>query len=117
MDPLGFGLENFDAVGAWRTKDGKLPVDASGTLPDGQSFEGPAGLKAILKKKDGLFRRCLAEKMMTYALGRGLEYYDKCAVDRAAEATLADGDKFSDLVFAVVRSEPFQLRKVQRGKP
>jgi mono/diheme cytochrome c family protein len=116
MDPLGFGLENFDAVGAWRTKDGKFDVDASGTLPDGQKFEGSAGLKAILKKKDGLFRHCLSEKLMTYALGRGLEYYDRCAVDRVADLTATNDNKFSGLVLAIVQSEPFQLRRViKRG--
>src|SRR5207253_2372675 len=81
MDPLGFGLENFDAIGAWRTRDGKFDIDSSGILPNGQAFKSPKELKAVLKTKEEDFRRCLAEKMLTYALGRGLEHYDKCAVD------------------------------------
>lgn len=113
MDPLGFGFENFDAIGAWRERDGKFPIDPSGTLPDGQSFKGPQDLKAILKGKQDAFRRCLAEKMLTYALGRGLESYDKCAVDQIAGAVARNGNKFSSLVLAIVRTEPFQMR---RGK-
>src|SRR5207302_1705473 len=81
MDPLGFGLENFDAVGAWRTKDGDSPVDASGVLPSGQKFNGPAQLKTILMSRKNQFARCLSEKLLTYALGRGLEPADKCYVD------------------------------------
>ena len=110
MDPLGFGFENFDAIGAWRTKDGPFPVDPSGVLPGGQSFRGPAELKAILKAREGQFRRCLAEKLLTFALGRGLEPYDKCAVDRIAAAVAKDHNKFSRLVLAVVQSDPFQMR-------
>ncbi len=113
MDPLGFGFENFDAVGAWRTHEGKFPIDASGVLPSGQSFKGPRELVAILKAKDGEFRRCLAEKLLTYGLGRGLEYYDRCAVDDICAATVRGENRFSSLVLAIVRSEPFQLRKAR----
>src|SRR5262249_26108471 len=81
MDPLGFGFENFDGIGQWRTREGKFAIDPSGVLPNGQSFKGPKELVAILKTKAGEFRRCLAEKMLTYALGRGLEPYDRCTVD------------------------------------
>src|SRR6202007_1217817 len=76
MDPIGFAFENYDAIGKWRTKDGKFHVDASGTLPDKKTFNGPGELKKILKDKKDLFARNLAEKMMIYALGRGLEHYD-----------------------------------------
>jgi hypothetical protein len=114
MDPLGFGFENFDAVGAWRTKDGKFDVDASGELPSGQKFNGPKELVAVLKTKQAEFRRCLAEKLLTYALGRGLEYYDKCALDDICTAVAADNDRFVTLVLAIVKSEPFQMR---RGRP
>ena len=86
MDPIGFAFENYDAVGAWRDKDGGFAVDPSGVLPGGQSFQGPAELKAILRGKKDLFSRCLTEKVLTYALGRGLEYYDRCAVDEILEA-------------------------------
>ena len=113
MDPLGFGLENFDAVGAWRTKDGRFDIDASGELPDGKKFNGPAELKAILKAKSPDFVRCLSEKMLTYGLGRGLEYYDKCAVDSIAAAVTQDNYRFSRLIMSIVQSEPFQKR---RGK-
>ena len=77
LDPLGFGLENFDAVGGWRNQDSGVPVDSSGKLPSGESFRGPAELKAILKAHSPEFTRCLTEKMLTYALGRGLEEYDR----------------------------------------
>jgi hypothetical protein len=110
MDPIGFAFENYDAVGAWRDKDGKFPIDPSGVLPGGQSFKGPAELKVILKGKKDLFGRCLAEKMLTYALGRGLEYYDKCAVDKILRALDKNGYRFSTLLLEVVRSEPFQMR-------
>jgi len=114
LDPLGLGLENFDAVGRWRTSENKLPVDASGVLPDGASFDGPATMKKVLLAKADLFRRCLAEKMLTYALGRGLEYYDKCVLDEVTTKLTKGQDRFSSLILAIVQSEPFQKRKGQR---
>ena len=116
MDPLGFGFENFDAIGAWRDKDGEYAVDPSGVLPDGKTFQGPKALKAILKTRDRDFVQCLAEKMLTYATGRGIEYYDACAVDKIVEATAADGFKFSRLVLEVVKSDPFQKRRREGGR-
>jgi hypothetical protein len=116
MDPLGFGFENFDAVGAWRTKDGTFTIDSSGTLPGGVSFKGPKELKSILKGKKKEFARCLSEKMLTYALGRGLEYYDKCAVDRIAENLAKQQYRFTSLVIEVVKSDPFQKRRGKRKK-
>jgi hypothetical protein len=110
MDPIGFAFENYDATGAWRDKDGTFVIDPSGVLPDGRSFQGPAELKTILRGKKELFSRCLAEKMLTYALGRGLEYYDKCAVDTIVDALDRNGDRFSVLMAEVVKSEPFQMR-------
>jgi hypothetical protein len=115
MDPLGFGFENFDGIGAWRTKDGKFDIDPSGALPGGQSFKGPAELKKILKGRQKDFCRCLGEKMLTYALGRGLEWYDKCAVDDVIRALAKEQYKFSALVIAIAKSEPFQLRRGKRG--
>jgi hypothetical protein len=116
MDPLGFGFENFDAVGAWRTKEGRHAIDPSGVLPDGASFKGPVQLRAILKKKRDLFARCLSEKLLTYALGRGTERSDRCFIDEIAR-DLAKGDyKFSRLVLAIVKSEPFQKRRGKGGK-
>ncbi|MFO0953175.1 MAG: DUF1592 domain-containing protein [Isosphaeraceae bacterium] len=111
MDPLGFGFENFDGIGAWREKDGNFPVDPSGVLPNGKTFQGPKELKAILKARQKDFVRCLAEKMLTYATGRGVEYYDACAVDRIVEGTVSDGGRFSKLVLEIVQSDPFQKRK------
>jgi hypothetical protein len=113
MDPLGFGLENLDAVGGSREKDGPFPIDASGTLPGGVSFEGPKALRAILKERRDDFARCMSEKLLTYALGRGLDYYDKCAVDRIVAALARDEYRSSTLVLEVVRSEPFQKRRTR----
>jgi hypothetical protein len=111
LDPLGFGLENYDAIGAWRTMDGKFPVDAAGTLPNGKSFQTPAELKTILKGDREAFTQCLTEKMLTYALGRGLERYDKNAV-KSIEGGVAAGDyKFSRLILEIVNSMPFQMRR------
>ena len=111
MDPLGFGLENFDAVGAWRTQDGKFPIDASGVLPDGRSFSGPAELKKILLARRDDFCRCMSEKMLTYALGRGLEPYDHRTVERITRKLAEHEYRFSSLVIAVVQSDPFQMRR------
>lgn len=113
MDPLGFAFENFNAIGAFRAKDGNFDIDASGTLPDGKSFKGPAELKVILKEKKELFSRCLAEKMLTYALGRGVEYYDKATIDRISTALTGNNYRFSTLVTEIVKSDPFRMR---RGK-
>ena len=114
MDPIGFGFENFDGIGAWREKDGDFAIDASGKLVSGESFRGPAELRAIvLKKKRDAFVRCLTEKVLTYALGRGLEYYDKCAVDQITKNLAKENHKFSTLLLEVTRSTPFQM---QRGE-
>jgi hypothetical protein len=111
MDPLGFALENYDAVGRWRTHDGRFPVDAAGELPAGESFRGPAELKKVLRGRPEAFGRCLAEKLLTYALGRGLEADDRAAVDKILQALARDGYLFSTLVREVVHSEPFQTRR------
>ena len=113
MDPLGFAFENFDAIGAFRSKDGEFPIDPSGTLPDGRTVAGPGELKLILKDKKDQFSRCLTEKLMIYALGRGLDYYDKPALKRVTTAVAANDFKFSTLVAEIAKSEPFRLR---RGK-
>lgn len=111
MDPLGFGLENYDAVGAWRDQDGNFPIDSSGTLPSGASFRGPEQLKAILKSRSREFARCLTVKMLTYALGRGLEDFDQCAVDKIVERLIAANYRFSALVQGIVESDPFLKRR------
>lgn len=111
MDPLGFAFENYDAIGKWRDKDGKFDIDSTGELPGGRKFRGSKELRAILKEREADFRRCLAEKLLTYALGRGLEYYDKCAVDDICAAAARNENRISALVIAIVRSEPFFMRK------
>jgi hypothetical protein len=117
MDPLGFGLENFDAIGAWRTVDGKFPVDASGSLPGGRLFRGPAELKALLVKQDReAFVRGLTEKLLTYALGRGLERFDKPVVSAIAAKLPSDSYRFSRLVLEIVNSLPFQHRRAKEEK-
>ena len=116
MDPLGFALENYDAVGAWRTQDGKFTIDASGKLPDGRSFQGVDELKAILKSEPNSFAGALTEKLLTYALGRGLEPYDRPAVKTIVARLSADQYRFSTLVLEIVKSLPFQMRKADRGE-
>jgi hypothetical protein len=116
MDPIGFGLENYDAIGAWRTKEGKFPVDASGELAGGHKFNGAAELKTVLKKRKNEFARCLAEKMLTYSLGRGLERSDKPTVDGITKTVAADEYRFSSLVLAVVQSEPFRIKRMEAVK-
>jgi hypothetical protein len=117
MDPIGFALENFDAIGGWRTRDDNLPIDASGQLPSGEKFDGPLELKALLVgSKREEFVRCLTEKMLTYALGRGLEYYDQCAVDQIAAALGRDNYRFSTLIVEIVKSDPFQKRSTKRSQ-
>lgn len=116
LDPLGFGLENFDGIGGWRDKDNNQPVDSSGVLPDGNKFAGPEELRKVLMSKSDLFRRCLAEKLLTYSLGRGLEYYDKCILDEITGKLKAGQDRFSSLVLAIVASDAFQKRKGKRSE-
>jgi mono/diheme cytochrome c family protein len=110
MDPIGFAFENFDPVGVWREKDGSATIDASGVLPDGRTFDGPGGLRRILRADKDTFVRCVAEKMLTYALGRGLEPYDRRAVNRIVDAMGKENDRFSALLIEIVRSDPFQKR-------
>jgi hypothetical protein len=116
MDPLGFGLENYDAIGKWRTMDGKFPVEASGTLPGGKSFQTPAELKEILRSQKDDFAQCLTEKLLTYGLGRGLERYDKNAIRSIVKDVSSKDYKFSELVIDIVNSMPFQMRRGDGGK-
>ncbi len=112
MDPIGFGFENFDGTGAWRDRDGEFPIDPAGQLVSGESFRGPAELKRILlTARREEFLRCLAAKLLTYALGRGLEYYDQCAIDGIVHGMRQGEWRFSALVAGVVYSPPFQLRR------
>ncbi|WP_152050995.1 DUF1592 domain-containing protein [Tautonia marina] len=116
MDPLGFGFENFDAIGRWRGQDGGATIDASGTLPGGESFQGPADLKSLLKARSDEFARTLTENLMTYALGRGLEYFDRCAVDRILADLDRHDSRFGRLVVDIVTSDAFRMRKTEGGE-
>ncbi len=112
MDPLGFALENFDAVGAWRTRDAGLPVDASAVLADGTtSFDGPAGLRRVLLDRSEQFVETVAEKLLTYALGRGIEHYDRPVVRAIAGAAAEDDYRWSSLILGIVESTPFRMRR------
>jgi mono/diheme cytochrome c family protein len=107
MDPLGLAMENFDAVGRWREFDGEIKLDSSGELPDGRKIAGPAGLRDVLLADFARVRRCLAEKLLVYALGRGLEPTDACAIAHIVAETESGGDTFAAMVRGVVHSAPF----------
>jgi mono/diheme cytochrome c family protein len=111
MDVLGFGLENYDATGKWRTVDGKFNIDSTGTLPNGKSFANPAELRSLLKSDMTEFSRCLTEKMLTYSLGRGLERYDRKAVDEITRKLAASDYRFQTIIYEIVHSLPFQQRR------
>jgi len=110
---VGFSLENFDAVGRWRTKDQGARVDASGNLPDGVVFDGQSGLRQALLSRPELFVTTTTEKLLTYALGRGLEYYDGPAVRKIVVNARSSEYRFSSLVLGIVNSTPFQMRRSQ----
>ena len=111
MDAIGFAFEKFDAIGQSRLTDEGLPIESSGRLPDGRSFSGTAQLKALLLADREQFIRSLSSNLLTFGLGRGLEFYDEPAVDRLVAETLKGDQRFSALVLAVVRSDPFRLRR------
>ena len=113
IDPIGFGLENFDALGRWRTTQGGQALDVSGKLPGGDVFAGPVGLKRILIKRRADFARTATRKMLAYALGRDLKSYDRPAVKSVSSAVMDDGYKLRTLVMEVVKSYPFQYRAPQ----
>ncbi len=111
IDPLGFGLENFDAIGRWRDVEAGRPVDASGVLPSGRKFQGPVELKKLILEKRDDFTRTTAENLLIYALGRGLQLEDECVVRDAVKAAAAGEYRFSTLVLTIVRSHPFRHRR------
>jgi hypothetical protein len=111
MDPLGFGLENLNAIGEWRDVDGKFPVDSSGALPDGRAFHGPVELKKILRTTPDAFVQSLTEKMLTYALGRGIERSDRPVLTAIERKMESDDYRCSDLILGIVDSVPFQTRE------
>ena len=111
MDPIGFALENYNAIGAFRWKDGDLDIDTTAELPDGTILHGVADLKQIVKDRKQQFLRCLTEKMLTYALGRGLEYYDRSTLEGIVARLEAGGYRSSVLITEIVKSDPFRLRR------
>ncbi len=113
MDPVGFSLENYDAVGRWRTLEETTPIDASGGLPDGSSFVGVSGLQQALLRRPELFATTFTEKLLTYSLGRGVEYYDAPAVRRIVREARARDFRFSSFMVGIVNSTPFQMRRSQ----
>jgi hypothetical protein len=117
MDPLGFALENFDAIGRWRATDGGGPIDPSGTLANGAAVDGPATLaRALLERRDG-FATTVTEKLLTYGVGRGVEYYDAPAIRRIVREAAANDYRWSSLILGIAKSAPFQMRQMnQMGK-
>ena len=113
MDPVGFSLENYDAVGRWRTTDEDASIDASGNLPDGNQFGGVNGLRQALLSRPELFVSTLTEKLLTYGLGRGLESYDAAAVRKIVSDARGNDYRFSSLILGIVNSTPFQMRRSQ----
>jgi hypothetical protein len=114
MDPLGFALERFDAIGTLRTRDdGNTPIDASGSLPDGQTFEGLDGLRSVLVARQEQFVGTVSERLMSYALGRGIEYYDRPTVRRIVRDASRDGFRWSSVVIGIVSSPSFQMRRTE----
>lgn len=113
MDPVGFALENYDAVGRWRTQEDGRAVDVAGGLPDGSKFSGAAGLQTAILARPELFAGALSEKLLTYALGRGVETYDGPAIRSIVRHAQANDFRFSALVVGIVNSTPFQMRRTQ----
>ena len=109
MDPLGFSLENFDALGNWRTAADGEKVDASASLPDGTTFEGVAGLRKLLVNHKDDYVRTLTEKLLAYSIGRGIEYYDLPAIRRIVRESAPSDHRWSSLVLGIVRSTPFSM--------
>jgi hypothetical protein len=115
IDPLGFALENFDGVGEWRTKEPGGAIDASGQLADGSKVNGPVALRKALLAHPDRFVRTFTEKLMTYALGREIEYYDMPLVRQIAREAAADNYRFSSIVFGIVKSTPFMMKTIPGG--
>jgi len=113
MDPLGFALENFDAIGKWRTRDGNADVNSSGAFPTGEPFSSPAEFRKALVGHREEFVETLAEKLLTYAMGRGVEYYDKPAIRAILRDAGPSEYRWSQLIMGIVKSAPFQMRKAE----
>src|SRR5262249_11684527 len=111
MDPLGFALDNFDAIGRWRTTEANAPIDSSGALPDGTKFQGVAELRKILLGHPDAFVTTVTENLLTYALGRGLEFSDEPAVRQIMREAAINNYRWSSIILGVVKSTPFQMRQ------
>jgi hypothetical protein len=113
MDPIGFALENYDGLGRWRDTagPGKEKIDSSGVLPDGTKFDGPGGLREILVSKREQFVDTVTERLLTYALGRGLEEYDRPVIRRITRMAAVDDYRWSSVILGVIESAPFQMRR------
>jgi hypothetical protein len=111
MDPVGFSLENYDAVGRWRTFEEGRPIDSLGGLPDGSQFEGVTGLEKALLKRPEIFVSTLTEKLLTFALGRGVESFDATAIRKIVRDSRSQDYRFSSLIVGIATSTPFQMRK------
>lgn len=116
MDPIGFAMENFDAVGRWRDRDGGNPIDSSGAFPSGEKFDGMAGLKKVLLSHPEDFVTTVTEKLLMYAIGRNVQYFDEPAVRAIVKAGAPDNYTFASLVLGVLKSPPFQMREVELKK-
>jgi hypothetical protein len=113
MDPVGFSLENYDAVGRWRDMEEGKPIDSSGGLPDGRTFEGITGLQKAILTRPELFVSTFTEKLLTYALGRGVEYYDAPAIRKIVRDSEAQNYRFSSVILGIASSTPFEMRRTQ----
>jgi hypothetical protein len=113
MDPLGFALENYDAIGRWRTVSDGVPVDSSASLPDGTTFEGVAGLRDLLEDRQELFVDVFTERLLTYALGRELEYFDLPVIRDIKRKAAGDDYRWSSIISGIVQSQPFQMSVVE----
>jgi hypothetical protein len=115
MDPLGFALENFDAIGQWRTKDGDSPIDASGVLQDGTKVNGPSALREALVARKEQFVKAVIGKLLMYATGREMTYFDAPAIRAILRSAAADDYRWSSIVLAMVKSTPFQMRRTKQA--
>jgi len=113
MDPVGLSLERFDAIGRWRSEEGGEPIDPTGSLPDGTEFHGVDGLEKALLDRPELFVGTIAEKLLTYGLGRGVEYYDAPAVRAILREASANDSRISSIILGVVNSKPFQMKRAR----
>jgi hypothetical protein len=111
MDGLGFAMEHYDAIGAWRDQDSTGPVDSTGSLPDGTTLDSAQSLKALILARKDKFIRCLSEKMLTYALGRGLEEYDRPTIHDIGDSVAQNNYSAQSLILAIVHSDAFEKRR------